>query len=299
VHVDLNLLTALDALLEENSVAAAADRMHLSAPAMSRTLSRIRRATDDAILVRTGRTMTPTPRAIAMRDEVHTLVQQAETLLNPVRTLDLRSLERTFAIRAHDALTDALGALLLGALTIEAPRVSVRLLPETSGDETDLIRGHVDLEIGSGGTYPPEIAAETIGNDNIVAAFNREHPLASGEMTAERFAAARHVIVSRRGRLHDVIDEALVERGLHRHVVGSLPTSTAALGLVARSDLVTTVAEGLCRRTCEALGVRTRRIPLVLRPVLLIQRWHHRYDTDLAHIWLRTHVHRALGTMAP
>ncbi len=192
-----------------------------------------------------------------------------------------------------------LGALLLGALTIAAPLVSIRLLPETSSDDTDLIRGNVDLEIGSGEPRLPEIAAETIGHDNIVAAFNPDHPLASVELTAERFCrgASRHRLPP--GRVHDVIDEALAERELHRHVVGSLPTSAAALSLVARSNLVTTVAEGLCRRTCEALGVLTRPIPLGLRPVPLIQSSHHRYDTDLAHHWLRDHVHRTLETMAP
>ena len=76
VHVDLNLLIALDALLEENSVAAAADRLHLSPPAMSRTLSRIRRATGDDILVRAGRTMAPTPRALELRDETRDLVRR-------------------------------------------------------------------------------------------------------------------------------------------------------------------------------------------------------------------------------
>jgi DNA-binding transcriptional LysR family regulator len=92
--VDLNLLTALDALLEENSVQAAADRLHLSAPAMSRTLTRIRKATGDETLVRTGRTMTPTPRALAIREEVRAMVLRAGELLSPTRTLDLPNLRR-------------------------------------------------------------------------------------------------------------------------------------------------------------------------------------------------------------
>ena len=91
MHVDLNLLIALDALLEENSVAAAADRLHLSPPAMSRTLSRIRRATGDDILVRTGRAMSPTPRALELRDETRELVRRARAVLTPPRTLDLES----------------------------------------------------------------------------------------------------------------------------------------------------------------------------------------------------------------
>src|SRR3954465_11323365 len=104
VQVDLNLLTALDALLEEGSVAGAAARLRLSAPAMSRTLGRIRRATGDQILVRTGRTMTPTPYAIAIREQVHELLQQVQGVLAPSRELDLTTLERTFTLRWHDSL---------------------------------------------------------------------------------------------------------------------------------------------------------------------------------------------------
>jgi DNA-binding transcriptional LysR family regulator len=150
VHVDLNLLIALDALLEENSVAAAADRLHLSAPAMSRTLSRIRRATGDDILVRSGRTMTPTPRALELREETRELVRRATAVLTPPRTLDLDALDRVFTIRSHDALAAALAPPLAAALAA-APGVQVRLLAEPSADVADLARGHTDVEIGAAG----------------------------------------------------------------------------------------------------------------------------------------------------
>src|SRR5690242_9139367 len=109
MQLDLNLLAALDALLEEGSVAGAADRMHVTSPAMSRTLGRIRKATKDQILVRTGRTMTPTPYALAVRAEVHRLVQQAHAVLAPASALDLGTLGRTFTLQWHDAVTSAVG----------------------------------------------------------------------------------------------------------------------------------------------------------------------------------------------
>src|ERR1700678_3807908 len=116
MHVDLNLLIALDALLEENSVAAAADRLHLSPPAMSRTLARIRKATGDDILVRTGRTMTPTPRALELREEARELVLRARAVLTPVTTLDLGQLDRAFTLRCHDALVTALAPVLISTV---------------------------------------------------------------------------------------------------------------------------------------------------------------------------------------
>jgi DNA-binding transcriptional LysR family regulator len=294
VHVDLNLLIALDALLEENSVAAAADRLHLSPPAMSRTLSRIRRATGDDILVRAGRTMTPTPRALELREETRELVRRAAAVLTPPRTLDLDALDRVFTIRSHDALACALAPPLTAAIAAAAPGVRVRLLAEPTADVEDLARGHTDLEIGADGPSRPELAAETIGADRMAVIVRAGHPLAVGELTPERLAAADHVTVSRRGRLRGVIDDALAERGLSRRVVASLPTSSAALDLAARSDLVTTVAEQVCRPVWTRLGLLARPFPFPVPPVPVIVSWHHRNDTDPAHAWLRAQVRPAL-----
>jgi DNA-binding transcriptional LysR family regulator len=293
MHVDLNLLIALDALLEENSVAAAADRLHLSPPAMSRTLSRIRRATGDDILVRSGRTMTPTPRALELREETRELVRRGTAVLTPPRTLDLDALDRVFTIRSHDALACALAPSLTAA-TAAAPGVQIRLLAEPSADVADLARGHTDAEIGAAGPARPEIAAETIGSDQMAVIVRAGHPLADGELTPERLAAADHVTVSRRGRLHGVIDDALAERGLSRRVVAALPTSSAALDLAARSDLVTTVAEQVCRPVWTRLGLVARPFPFPVPPVPVIVTWHHRNDTDPAHAWLRAQLRHAL-----
>jgi DNA-binding transcriptional LysR family regulator len=297
MHVDLNLLIALDALLEENSVAAAADRLHLSPPAMSRTLSRIRRATGDDILVRAGRTMTPTPRALELREETRELVRRATAVLTPPRSLDLSTLDRVCTIRSHDALAAALAPPLTAAVGAAAPRVQLRLLAEPSADVTDLARGHTDLEIGAAQPLRPEIAAEVIGTDHMVAVFRAGHPLAPGDLTPERFAAAGHVSVSRRGRLRSVIDDELAERGLTRRVVASLPTSSAALELAACTDLVTTVAEQVCRPAWTRLGLLARPLPFAVPPVPVILTWHHRNDTDPAHTWLRAQVRHALRTV--
>jgi len=294
VHVDLNLLIALDALLEENSVAAAADRLHLSPPAMSRTLSRIRRATGDDILVRSGRTMTPTPRALELREETRELVRRAAAVLTPPRALDLDALDRVFTIRGHDALAAALAPPLTRAIGAAAPHVQIRLLAEPSADVADLARGHTDLEIGATSPERPEIAAQTIGTDHMVAIFRAGHPLADGALTPQRLAAVSHVTVSRRGRLRGAIDDALAERGLTRRVVAALPTSSAALDLVACTDFVTTVAQQVCRPAWTRAGLLARPLPFPVPPVPVILTWHHRNDTDPAHTWLRAQVRQAL-----
>ena len=294
MHLDLNLLTALDALLEEGSVAGAAERLHLSAPAMSRTLGRIRRVTGDRILVRTGRTMTPTPYALAVREEVHTLVQHAHAVLAPERDLDLDTLERTFTLRCHDAITTAIGPGLLAAVRAQAPGVGLRFLAEASTDTNELRHGQVDLVIGSAEPVLPDIRSETIGHGRLVLAVRPDHPFTQGELTIDRYARAHHLTVSRRGRLHDPIDDALEARGLRRRVVAAAPTSTAALQFVRESDIVVAVSEHMCRPMVNALGLRTVPIPLDLPPVPLIHAWHQRYDSDKAHTWLRAQVRQTL-----
>ena len=294
MHVDLNLLVALDALLEENSVAAAAERLHLSPPAMSRTLARIRKATGDDILVRTGRTMTPTPHASALREEARELVLRATAVLTPTRSLDLARLERAFTLRGHDALVTSLAPRLLAATTRAAPKVSIRFLAEPSADVADLARGQTDLEVGAAAPQRPEIAATTVGSDRMVAVMRPDHPLAEGELSPRRFAEAEHVTVSRRGRLSGPIDDALAALGFQRRVCAALPTTGAALDLVARAGVVTVVAEQVCRPAWTGLGLRARTLPFDLPTVPLIVAWHHRFDTDPAHRWLRTEVLAAL-----
>ena len=287
MQVDLNLVTALDALLENGSVAGAADQLHLSAPAMSRTLGRIRRVTGDQIMVRTGRTMTPTPYAESIRDEVHELVARAHSVLRPDVELDLATLDRTFTLRANAAVVYGLGSRLVARVRTQAPNVALRILAEPSSDTGDLRQGLVDLEISGSKPELSEHKYEVIGADTMVAVFRPEHPLRSQKLTPNRFAKADHITVSRRGRVSDLIDEQLEDRGLTRRVVASAPTSTAALHFVATTDLVVVVPAQMCRYPIEALGLESRELPFRVPSPQLLMTWHQRSDDDRAHAWLR------------
>ncbi|MEU4351097.1 LysR family transcriptional regulator [Streptomyces sp. NPDC023838] len=287
MQLDLNLLTALDALLEEGSVAGAAARLHVTAPAMSRSLGRIRKATGDQILVRTGRSMVPTTRALAMRGQVHTLVQQAHQLLSAQQELDLAALERVFTVRWHDALTAACGTDLITAVHRQAPGVRLRLSAEPATDDTELRRGEVDLESSSGTPVLPDIRHRLVGRDRLVIAVRPGHPLTEGPLSPERYAAAEHLTVSRRGSLCDPIDEALTTRGLERRVAAGGPTAAFALQLALDTDLVVTLPDAVTRAARDKLGLVTLSLPLQLPEVPLYLLWHQRYDNDRAHTWLR------------
>lgn len=291
--LDLNLLVALDALLEESSVTAAAHRLHLSPPAMSRTLGRIRHAMGDPILVRSGRIMTATPRALALREQVHVLVTEAQAVLAPERELELHSLRRTFSIQCHDAVATAIGAPLVASMLEQAPGVRLRILAEGSSDTDDLRYGQVDLEIGSH-RPGPELSSDQIAEGQFSVVVRPGHPRVRGSLTLEQYAAEQHVTVSRRGRLADPVDEAMAAHDVRRTVVASLPTSSAALHAVRGSDLLVTVPEGLCRPTVRKLELLVLPLPMDLPPIPMVLAWHKRYDQDLGHAWLRKHVRAAV-----
>ncbi|MET8295900.1 LysR family transcriptional regulator [Streptomyces sp. NPDC005180] len=297
MQLDLNLLTALDALLEEGSVAGAAARLHVTAPAMSRSLGRIRRTTGDQILVRTGRTMTPTPYATAVREQVHELLHQVQGVLAPSRELDLATLERTFTLRWHDSLVALGGPALLTAVRAQAPGVRLRFVAESSGDTPGLRRGEVDLEANANPSAAPDIRAEKVGETRLVTVVRQGHPLTRARaLTAKRYAAADHVTVSRRGSLSNALDDALARLGLTRRVVATAPTEAAALEFARACDLVVTVPETTTRSAVTDRGLAVLPLPLELPPAPVHLSWHHRYDTDPAHTWLRNLARTALTT---
>ncbi|KOU00348.1 LysR family transcriptional regulator [Streptomyces rimosus subsp. pseudoverticillatus] len=296
MQLDLNLLAALDALLEEGSVAGAAERLHVTAPAMSRSLGRIRRTTGDQILVRTGRTMTPTPYAIAVREQVHELLQQVQGVLAPSRELDLTTLERTFTLRWHDSLVALGGPALLAAVREQAPGVRLRFLAESSVDTPELRRGEVDLEANADRPTAPDIRADRVAETQHVIVVRQGHPLTRVKaVTAAQYAAAEHITVSRRGRLGNALDDALARLGLTRRVVATAPTEGTAFEFVRHSDLLVTAPESTTRATATALGLTLLPLPFELPSAAVYLSWHQRYDTDPAHIWLRDLARSALA----
>jgi DNA-binding transcriptional LysR family regulator len=288
--LDLNLLVTLDALLSESSVARAAARMGITPPAMSHALARLREALGDPILVRAGRTLVPTPRALAMRDRVRAVVLEAHAVLRSGAEAELVNARRTFTVRANEANAVMTSGALLRRLHRRAPLMRLRFAPEGEEDVSELRDGRIDLDIGVQGDLGPEIKVQALFEDEFVSVVRRDHPLARGRVTAARYAAAAHVAGSRRGRAHGPVDTALAALGLTREVAVVVPGPLAALAIAADSDLVATVPASLARWGQRRLGLRLVKLPLPLPRALMAQAWHPRLDADPAHRWLRTCV---------
>jgi DNA-binding transcriptional LysR family regulator len=296
--IDLNLLVALDALLAEGSVAGAARKLGLSASAMSRTLARLRAATDDPLLVRAGRSLVPTPRAADLRERVPSLTQEVRALLQPAaKELDLAVLERSFTLRANEAFVQVFAARLVAAVTRAAPGVRLRFAPKPDKDVRPLREGSVDLEIGVLGQTGPEVRVQALFTDHFVGAVRQGHPLLAGDVTAERFAACGHVIVSPPAHTTDPVDEALAALGLARDVVVVAPSFPAALAIACASDLVAQVTETCLSAEQTRQGTSSRaaaqgfELPVQTAAFAISQMWHPRMDADPAHRWLRGLVH--------
>lgn len=283
---DLNLLLTLDALLAEGSVAGAARRLRLSPSAMSRSLARLREATGDPLLVRAGRGLVASPRALELRERIGPLVQEAQAALRPAAALDLGRLAREFTLRTREGFVENFGAALLARVAGEAPGVRLRFVPKPDRDSTPLRDGSVDLETGVvGASTGPELRAQALFRDRFVAVVREGHALSSGALTTGRYAACRHVAVSRRGTVAGPVDAALSAQGLGRDITVTVAGFAEALALARGTDLVATVPE---RHTAHLRhGLHTLDLPLPLAPFAVSLLWHPRMDGDAAHRWLR------------
>lgn len=283
---DLNLLLALDALLAEGSVARAAPRLRLSPSAMSRALARLRKTTGDPLLVRAGRGLVPTPRALELRERVSQLVQDAEAVLRPAENLNLKQLVRTFTLRTSEGFVENFGPDLIAHVGAEAPGVRLRFLQKLDKDSASLRDGTVDLETGVvGSTTGPEVRAQALFRDHFIGVVRTGHPLSQGEITPSRYADGRHVFVSRRGLEKGPIDEGLQTLGLVREIVTIVSGFSIALALAKLSDLIASVPE---RHTGTLrAGMHSFPLPIPAPEVTVSLLWHPRMDSDPAHRWLR------------
>jgi DNA-binding transcriptional LysR family regulator len=283
---DLNLLITLDVLLTEGNVTRAALRLGLSPSAMSRSLARLRETTADPLLVRAGRGLVPTPRALELREKVSQLVADAQAVLRPEKMPDLKQLVRTFALRTSEGFAENFGPDLAARVSTQAPNVRLRFVPKLDKDSTQLREGTVDLETGVvGTTIGPEVRAQALFRDRFVGVVRFGHALSQGELTPSQYANGRHIGISRRGLEMQPIDEALSLLGLERDIAIVVGGFSTAVAMARASDLIATVPE---RHTGNLrAGMCTFSLPFPTPEFTVSLLWHPRLHADPAHRWLR------------
>jgi DNA-binding transcriptional LysR family regulator len=253
---------------------------------MSRALARLRQTTGDPLLVRAGRGLVPTPRALALRERVTRLVQDGNAVLRPAEELDLSRLVRTFTLRTSEGFVESFGGGLIARVGRQAPGVRLRFVQKPDKDSTPLRDATVDLETGVvGKATGPEVRAQGLFRDRFIGVVRLGHPLSQGEITPSRYAAGRHILVSRRGLDKGPIDEALNAVGLEREIVTIVDGFSTALALARASELIASVPErhtGILRA-----GMHSFPLPVSAPEITVSLLWHPRLDADPAHRWLR------------
>jgi DNA-binding transcriptional LysR family regulator len=286
-HLDLNLLVPLDALLAEASVTRAGARLGLTTSATSHALARLRDVLGDPLLVRAGRAMALTPRGLALRDRVRAALGQATAVFAADGPFDAQALDRTFRIRATDHAITLLGAMLDARMP---PGVTLEFLPNTPRDAEALRDGTIDLAIGIYDELPADMRVQRLFDDRFVCVVRANHPTIGDRLRLDHYLAARHVLVSPRGRPGGAIDRVLARRGESRRVARVVPHFLAALVLVSRTSYVVTISERLASQLAGSLRLRIVPCPVPVEPYTLSQIWHPRVDAERAHRWLRHQI---------
>jgi DNA-binding transcriptional LysR family regulator len=214
------------------------------------------------------------------------LVREAEAVLRPADALDLSRLVRTFTLLTSEGFAENVGPNLVERVRQEAAGVRLRFLAKSEKDSAPLRDGSVDLETGVvGKATGPEVRAVALFKDRFIGVVRPGHPFSQGQLTSVRYAAGRHILVSRRGLETGPVDEALEPLGLKREIAAIVSGFSAALALVRGSDLIATVPE---RHTGSLrAGLHSFPLPVPVPTFTVSLLWHPRMDADPAHRWLR------------
>jgi DNA-binding transcriptional LysR family regulator len=290
--VDLNLLVIFDAMARHRSVNRTAEAVGLSQPATSAALARLRAVFDDALFVRAGAQMEPTPRALELAPAVQRVVEAIQSEILQQAAFDPAKAERSFTILTPDIGEVAFLPGVIRRIRQEAPGVKLQAVskPRTAAAQA-LETGEADLAVG----FFPDLQKagyfqQALFKTSYACITCARNDSAPARMTAKQYLAARHVVVRPDGREH-LLDRFLEGKGWHRHVTLELSHFMSLLALLPGSDLVATVPQDIA--TVVGRHVALKQIELPFRPpqIQVQQYWHRRMQSDPANKWLRALFH--------
>jgi DNA-binding transcriptional LysR family regulator len=286
-NVDLNLLVALDALLAERSVSRAAVRLHLSQPATSALLARLRGLFGDPLLLRSARGMLPTPRALELLGPVKQVLDEIDAIVQPRVAFDPASAAHTFTLSASDYVEYALLPTLVDYLERKAPGVRLAVTPlDLQSVAKQMESGEVDLCITGLQNAPAGMHQRPLYTERMVSVVRRNHPGVGAHLTLEKFCGLEHILVSVRGSGFSArIDDALAKLGRKRRARLAVPHFLLVPEIVARSDMISALPERLARGYAKKL--RIFEPPLDIEGFTVGQIWHERNQREPAQLWLR------------
>lgn len=292
-QLDLNLLKAFDALMDERNVTRAAERLAVTQPAVSATLNRLRDALGDPLFVRTQRGITPTDRALALAEPVKRILAEIEAVLQP-QMFEPATAQFTVTLSATDYALRAVVMPLVAALRPLAPQVRVAVI-QAQGPELleRMERGELDMALITPQMAPPDVHVRPLFDERYVCVLREGHPAGDQPLSLDAFCDLDHGIVSLNGGgFSGPTDDALARLGRQRQVRVSVPSFGMLLDLVRSTDLVALVPERLLE---GVTGLMVRPPPVEVAGFTKVLAWHARTHADPRQRWVRDLLVRTCG----
>ena len=299
--LDLNLLRVFDAVMTEQNLTRAAQRLAMTQPAVSNAVKRLRDSLGDDLLIRTAHGVKPTARAESLWPAVRRALAELEEAVAP-RSFELDKAHATFRMAMADATAALILPPLVRVIEEEAPGIDARMVPLTTREPRPLLlRGDVELAIGffpgvvaqlQGATETP-IRHERLYSGRYVAVMRKHHPLAKQALTLDRYCEANHLLVSFSGRARGLVDDALASLGRERRILLTVNQFFTAGQVVAASDLVMVIPKHLINATGMSEALIHQDLPFDLPEVHIDMLWHERDGRNPGHQWLRDQVRRS------
>ncbi len=299
--LDLNLLRVFDAVMTEQNLTRAANRLAMTQPAVSNAVKRLRDALGDELLIRTAHGVKPTARAESLWPAVRRALADLEEAVAP-RSFELAKANATFRMAMADATAGLLLPPLVRLIESEAPGIDIRMVPLTTREPRPmLLRGDIDLAIGffpgvvaqlQGATETP-VRHERLYAGHYVCVMRKNHPLADKELTLDRYCDANHLLVSFSGRARGLVDDALVSLNRERRILLTVNQFFTAGKVVAASDLLMVIPYHLIDATGMSEQLIQKELPFSLPEVHIDMLWHERDARSPGHRWLREQLHNS------
>lgn len=292
--IDLNQLVVLDELLRSRSTTLAARRLGRTQSAVSHALRRLRATFDDPLFVRAGASLRPTTLAERVQAPLREVLLGAAAVVNRSRVaFDPSTIERSFTLSCTDLAEIELLPQLMPRLRAAAPGVD--LVTRFLGDDVERAMQVREVDLGFGARFRPlaGLVVEPVARAPMVVLLRRGHPELERRLTAKRYAALGHVLVTPRGLPGSSVDSALEPLGLTRRVVLRVPHFASAALVVSRTDMVVTAPEGLARQLAKPLGLVALAVPFALDDTAFCMGYSTSYADDPAHRWFREQLSAA------
>ena len=284
-RVDLNLLIALDVLLEERNVTRAADRLGLTQSAVSRILARLRQAFDDPLFVRTSRGLAPTQRASAIAAPLREHLSSLESLILDRNAFDAATARRRFRIAAIDYVQVTLLAPLLRKMQRHAGFIDFEIRQPGANADRDLEAGSLDLLLMPQQPSGPGIVWTALYHDDYTCLIWKRHH--ARRLTVSSFAAMEHVLVAPRERAGGIVDAVLEKHGLSRRVAAQVSTFLLVPYLLVGTTRIATVPNRMAQELARLHPLKILRPPVEVPGITISQGWHEIHRHDPGHRWLR------------